>query len=110
MAAAGLVVLIAPLVFAHAVLVKSTPAANQSVTGPDVDVQLQFNCRIDSVRSSLTLSLSGHGTRTLSLRQSTPATLTSRIVGLAEGEYRLQWQVLAADGHITRGEVPFRVQ
>ena len=28
---------------------------------------------------------------------------------LAAGAYVLRWQVLAIDGHITRGEVPFRV-
>jgi methionine-rich copper-binding protein CopC len=28
---------------------------------------------------------------------------------LAPGDYRLRWQVLAYDGHITRGEIPFTV-
>jgi methionine-rich copper-binding protein CopC len=28
---------------------------------------------------------------------------------LAAGAYRLRWQVLASDGHITRGEIPFTV-
>jgi methionine-rich copper-binding protein CopC len=28
---------------------------------------------------------------------------------LLPGEYRLRWQVLASDGHITRGEIPFAV-
>jgi methionine-rich copper-binding protein CopC len=36
--------------------------------------------------------------------------LQSRIQGLERGEYVLRWQVLASDGHITRGEVPFRVR
>jgi len=30
-------------------------------------------------------------------------------MGLAAGAYRLRWQVLASDGHITRGEIPFTV-
>jgi methionine-rich copper-binding protein CopC len=27
-----------------------------------------------------------------------------------KGAYVLRWQVLATDGHITRGKVPFRVE
>ncbi len=29
--------------------------------------------------------------------------------GLRPGTYKLRWQVLAIDGHITRGDIPFRV-
>jgi len=37
-------------------------------------------------------------------------TLSARGQGFAPGEYRLKWQVLSADGHITRGEHPFTVK
>jgi len=30
--------------------------------------------------------------------------------GLVRGAYKLRWQVLAADGHITRGEISFEVK
>jgi len=47
----------------------------------------------------------------LTLQSSTtPASLDTRLTGLRAGEYKLRWQVLASDGHITRGEIPFRVQ
>jgi methionine-rich copper-binding protein CopC len=29
---------------------------------------------------------------------------------LAAGSYTLRWQVLASDGHISRGEIPFNVR
>jgi methionine-rich copper-binding protein CopC len=96
---------------AHAVLVEAKPAANGSVAGPDVSVELRFNSRIDSVRSQLTLVLPDQTLRAISLQPSAnPATLDAHITGLGAGEYRLRWQVLAADGHITRGEVPFQVK
>jgi methionine-rich copper-binding protein CopC len=102
---------ITPLALAHAVLVEATPAANGLVAGPDVNVQLRFNSRIDSARSRLTLVLPDQSLRSLTLQpQSTPATLESRITGLGAGAYTLRWQVLAADGHITRGEIPFQVK
>jgi copper resistance protein C len=41
--------------------------------------------------------------------QSAPDLLSATGHGLAKGPYVLRWQVLASDGHITRGEVPFQV-
>lgn len=110
LAAVALVVVSAPLALAHAILLSAVPAANQSVSGPDIDVQLKFNCRIDSARSRLALSLPDRSVRPLSLQQPEPAVLSAHIAGLPAGVYRIEWQVLAADGHITRGEVPFTVQ
>ena len=42
-------------------------------------------------------------------QQPSPDVLTAPASGLAPGDYRIRWQVLASDGHITRGEVPFTV-
>jgi methionine-rich copper-binding protein CopC len=38
-----------------------------------------------------------------------PDTLAATIGELEPGSYRLRWQVLAIDGHITRGDIPFTV-
>jgi copper resistance protein C len=95
---------------AHAVLVESNPALNGQVSGPDVPVQLRFNVRIDASRSRLALLRSDGSTQNLELGKPTSAdTLTAQVKGLAPGEYRLRWQVLASDGHLTRGEIPFTV-
>jgi methionine-rich copper-binding protein CopC len=32
------------------------------------------------------------------------------LTGLVKGAYVLRWQILAMDGHITRGNVPFQVK
>jgi methionine-rich copper-binding protein CopC len=95
---------------AHAVLVESSPTLNGQVSGPDVPVKLRFNVRIDASRSRLALLRSDGSTQSLELGKLTSAdTLTSQVKGLAPGEYRLRWQVLASDGHLTRGEIPFTV-
>ncbi len=44
------------------------------------------------------------------LEQTSPDALSSQAKALKSGSYILRWQVLANDGHITRGEVPFQVQ
>jgi copper resistance protein C len=99
------------LLFAHAILVTSEPASGQSLSGPDVNIKLRFNSRIDVKRSRITLVASGGERRMVTLdEQTSPDSLSSHVQGLKTGAYLLQWQVLAVDGHISRGEVPFTVR
>jgi copper resistance protein C len=94
----------------HAVLLESTPALNSSVSGPNVPIKLRFNVRIDALRSRLTLLRPDGSAQALEVSKQAPAdTLSADATGLAAGAYRLRWQVLASDGHITRGEIPFTV-
>jgi len=94
----------------HAVLVESVPAANSKVRGPELSVRLRFNSRIDAARSKLTLVKPDGAAESLKIpEQTSPDTLTSTASGMKPGEYKLRWQVLATDGHITRGEIPFTV-
>jgi copper resistance protein C len=97
-------------VLAHAVLLESSPALKSTVAGPDVPIELRFNVRIDASRSRLTLILPGGLAQPLEIRKQTSADmLSSEAMGLQAGVYRLRWQVLASDGHITRGEILFTV-
>ncbi len=95
---------------AHAVLLESSPPLKGAVPGPDVPIKLRFNVRIDALRSRLTLIHPDGSAQQLEITKQAPAdTLSAEATGLAAGEYRLRWQVLASDGHITRGEIPFTV-
>ena len=97
-------------VAAHAILVEATPAANSTVSGSHLAVKLRFNSRIDGSRSKLTLVHPDGTTEPLKIgEQPSPDTLTSDASGLKPGANRIRWQVLATDGHITRGEIPFTV-
>ena len=97
-------------VAAHAVLVDATPASGSTISGPDVDFKLHFNLRIDRARSRLTLVLPDGKAIALTIAdQDPPDLLVSRATGLGPGSYRMRWQVLAVDGHITRGELLFHV-
>ena len=105
------VVMAPPPALAHAVLVSSTPQKNAAVSGPDITINLTYNSRVDGARSTLSL-LKPDGTveRIGTPAQPAPDVLSATGHGLAKGAYVLRWQVLASDGHITRGEVPFQVQ
>src|SRR5262245_54323830 len=102
---------LAPTADAHAILLSSTPQIGQVFHGPEASIKLRFNLRIDGKRSRLTLITPDGARSVLELgNQPSPDTLISQAKGLRSGSYIIQWQVLANDGHITRGEVPFRVQ
>ena len=96
--------------WAHAILMESKPKASSTVAGPDLAIWLRFNVRVDGRRSRLHLiAPDGSAVPLEALNQSTPDTLESHATGLKAGAYKLQWQVLASDGHLSRGEVDFRV-
>jgi copper resistance protein C len=100
-----------PSAYAHAIIISATPTSNGVLNGPDVDVDLRFNSRIDQRRSRLILVLPSGEQRKLTIdEKSAPDSLLSKAKQLNAGAYILRWQVLAEDGHITRGEVPFRVR
>jgi copper resistance protein C len=102
--------LMAGSAIAHAILLESSPSINSSVPGPNVPIKLRFNVRIDSTRSRLTLVKPDATTQSLAITKDAPAdTLASQAQTLGPGEYRIRWQVLASDGHITRGEILFHV-
>jgi methionine-rich copper-binding protein CopC len=95
---------------AHAIIVSAEPAVDTVLHAPSAPVVLRFNSRIDRERSRLTLLRPDGSSLPLPLAPTErPDTLAARIDGLAPGRYRLRWQVLAVDGHITRGDIPFVV-
>jgi copper resistance protein C len=94
----------------HALVIESSPAIDSSVHGSDVECVLRFNSRIDHDRSRLTLiGPDGVNRRLVLSRTSALDALQANANGLAPGSYKLRWQVLATDGHITRGDIPFHV-
>ena len=96
---------------AHAILMESTPKINSTVQGPDLDITLRFNVRIDGSRSRILLvAADGTSTPLTLAQQSKPDILQMHASGLKSGAYKLQWNVLAADGHMSKGDVPFTVK
>ena len=96
--------------WAHAILMESTPKLNSTAKGPDFPITLRYNVRIDGLRSRIRLVSPDGKVSTLTLAsQASPDTLQTHASGLQPGAYKLQWQVLASDGHLSRGEIPFTV-
>jgi copper resistance protein C len=96
---------------AHAVVVAAAPpAGGQLSTMPD-HFSVRFNSRVDHARSRLVLIGPEGVQRVLTPAPGAEPTVLAGTLppGAAPspGAWRLRWQVLAIDGHITRGDIPF---
>ena len=95
---------------AHAILMQSKPSAGDSVPAGKLDMTFRYNSRIDRARSRLTLTNPNHSQSILKIvPDGPPDTLQTSAELTTPGAYVVRWQVLAIDGHITRGDVPFTV-
>jgi methionine-rich copper-binding protein CopC len=94
---------------AHAILVDSTPAPLGHVPAGHIDLTFRYNSRIDAGRSKLTLKRPDDSTQRLPVMPADKPDLLRAALDLQPGAYVVSWQVLATDGHITRGSVPFTV-
>ena len=107
----ALVLATSQLALAHAILMESTPAANSSVSGPELAITLRFNVRVDGGRSRIRLvAPDGAVSNIAGVKQSATDILQATAKDLKPGKYILRWQVLAADGHMSTGDVPFTVK
>ena len=102
-------VLLAAPASAHAILLESEPAHGARIAAGERGLNLRFNSRLDHARSRLTLIHSDKRAEVLALAEGPDNLLAANTI-LAPGGHVLRWQVLAIDGHITRGELPFSVQ
>lgn len=108
--AAALVV--ASPAFAHAHLVRSTPAANATLSASPRTITLAFNERLVARFSKFEVTMPER-------RTEIPVTITvssdgKQLIGtprsrLTKGSYRIVWTAAGADGHKMTGEVAFKV-
>lgn len=97
---------------AHAILMDSTPAPGATLEAGEALLTARFNSRVDHERSRLLLR-QGQGaaaTETVLPLRPSAADQLQAATTLTPGAYTLRWQVLAVDGHVTRGDVPFTVK
>ena len=103
------ILLLPGLANAHAILEDSTPAIGASIKPGPLDLRFRYNSRVDRGRSRLTLIQADHARDIVKIVPDGPADIISAHLDLQPGSYVVRWQVLAVDGHITRGDVPFTV-
>ena len=109
-AVAAAMVVGAPSAWAHAVIVSASPTANEHVVAGKLPVRIEFNSRVDKERSRLQVTAPAGDKTDVAIDQAGDPNVVAGTTGaLGPGAYVLRWQVLAIDGHITRGDIPFVV-
>lgn len=106
---AVLVLLLPGIAHAHAILEESKPAIGGSAPAGAVDLWFRYNSRIDKGRSRLTLIREDKSRDIVPIDDGGKPDIITAHVTLPPGNYVFRWQVLAVDGHITRGDVPVTV-
>ncbi|HEY7040920.1 MAG TPA: copper resistance CopC family protein [Methylomirabilota bacterium] len=95
----------------HAIILESEPRPDATVTAPKRLV-LRFNSRLEKSLCSVQL-VGGPRQRSVALLRpeadTAPDTLAYPLPPLEPGSYQVRWKVMAADGHVTEGAVPFAV-
>jgi methionine-rich copper-binding protein CopC len=94
---------------AHAILEDSTPKPGGTIHAGRLDLQFRYNSRIDQGRSRLVLMRPDHTQTPIPIDPASAPDVIQAHLDLPPGAYTVRWQVLAVDGHITRGDVPFTV-
>ena len=101
----------AAAVFAHARLVRSTPAANATVASPGA-IALTFSERIVPAFSTFDLvDAAGRETPVRTTVSEDGKTLSARVARpLAPGAWTVNWRIATGDGHRMTGSYGFTVR
>ena len=108
----ALAVLLTPaLLFAHAHLLRSSPAAHASLATPPAGLSLWFSEKPELGLTSIQLAdSSGSAVALGKLAASDSNGITVPIVGALEaGRYTVTWKTAASDGHASSGKYDFSV-
>lgn len=108
--AAGAVV--APQAFAHSGLKSSTPAAGAKVKALPAFLKITFEEAVGRVTSVRLLNAANKdfvATAGLDPRNAARVLAKTTATAVPAGTYRVQWKVVASDGHSQAGTYTFRV-
>ncbi|AIP65536.1 copper homeostasis periplasmic binding protein CopC [Burkholderia thailandensis] len=114
LAAAATVLASAPVAaFAHGKLESAVPAAGSTVdTAPDA-LRLTFNESLETAFSTVKIADAGGvpvAAQKAKVDAANPRVLTVAVPKLASGAYTVQWTVMTADAHKTKGSYAFKVK
>ena len=98
---------------AHALVLESSPRADEVFRVAPARVFLRFNSRIERGLSSITVTESRGRPIPLPVAapdpRGAPNELSAPVPPLPPGHYFVRWKVLSVDGHVTQGALRFTV-
>jgi methionine-rich copper-binding protein CopC len=102
-----------PFVFARPTLVGSSPAKDQVLDAPPIEIRLTFNEHVEARASSIKL-VSATGKHFDADRphpdKADPHSIVASVPVLRPGAYRARWTTVGSDGHKSRGDLSFTIR
>jgi methionine-rich copper-binding protein CopC len=111
--AAAMLTLGMSLATAHAVLVRSSPAASSVLKQAPKEIRLSFNENVEPRFSSITLNRGDGGKVETGSVTADPRKRTDLVLPLSElqpGKYQVQWQMMSTDTHRINGSFAFEIR
>jgi methionine-rich copper-binding protein CopC len=113
LALVALGVVASPIAFAHASLVASSPAKDQVLDAPPIEIHLSFNEHVEARYCSVKL-VSAAGKYFDADRphadKADPRSIAASVPVLRPGTYRARWTAVGGDGHKTHGDFSFTIK
>jgi methionine-rich copper-binding protein CopC len=113
LALAALAAATSPFAFAHASLVASSPARNQLLDAPPIEIRLTFDEHVEPRHCSIKL-VSAAGKRFDADRphadKADPRSIAASVPVLRSGSYRARWTAVSGDGRKTHGDFSFTIK
>jgi methionine-rich copper-binding protein CopC len=95
---------------AHAALEQSTPRADESLRQAPAIVTLYFDSELEPVFSKLTVADEQGAQVSVGDARANRKSLSVRLGAVARGTYHVRWDVVAHDGHRSKGDYVFTVK
>lgn len=103
--------LVAITLGAHTKVVKTLPAADETLSAKPTTVQVWFNEAPDVKVSKLGLEGPSGAVKLGALKAAAENSIAAPIEGsVADGKYTVSWQAAGKDGHVQKGEFAFTVR
>lgn len=95
---------------AHSTLQQSTPRAGESLRQGPAVAALYFDSELESVFSKMTVTDEQGAQVSVGEARANRKSLSVRLGAVARGTYRVRWDVVARDGHRSKGDYIFTVK
>ncbi len=109
----GLVIAVPQVILAHAFPDHSEPRVGSTIEGSPAFVRIWFDGALESAFTTIMVKDSSGGNVDRGdgrVNPSDPTLLEAELPQLSPGTYRVIWDVLARDGHRTKGDYTFKIK
>lgn len=98
------------LSWGHGVLIESSPSHGAILKTSPAVISLRFNATLEPSITQVSLVDVKNHTQALTItNESTVERIVATVPPLSPGVYRVTFQVLATDGHVTEGSIRFTI-